>query len=489
MINLIRNELTKISKKKSIYITLLITLAFIIIANFIYQMSNDGYSYDVSQEIEFYEEQLKGIDLKTTPDKEMYLSYETQLRMNKLIQKYGDSGTWQAKIINEQGYELIGQLVHCEYMGASQAELEQVKAKYEDFVAKLGLGDWKYFTKEKLKNVEASLEEQTKLKQTVTSQEQIKELEYQIAELEDTKQVINWRLEKDICYGYDYYNQCLSMYQMSKSDIRSYENSNQPQLSEKEQYENKQSYYKNLERAAICQYDIEHGTKIGDSSTAKSILLNVFSEYEIFIIIMAVMIAGTIVSEEFNKGTVKLLLIKPYKRRTILTAKFITCIIMLMIVILSVMLMQFVVGGMIQGFDSFGEPAIVYDHTTNQLQEMSTVKYLAMQTLGKLPIYVLLVTLAFSLSTIFTNSALAIAITLLGSMGSSLVNAFATAFNLWWIKFFVTPNWDLTQYFFGGLPEFQGLTVGFSIAIIVIYMVAMLVPTYITFKKKNIKNI
>ena len=99
MINLIRNELTKISKKKSIYITLAITLAFIIIANFIYQMSNDSYTYAIGGEIEFYEEQLKGIDLKTTENKEMYLSYETQLRTSKLIQKYGDGGTWQAKII------------------------------------------------------------------------------------------------------------------------------------------------------------------------------------------------------------------------------------------------------------------------------------------------------------------------------------------------------------------------------------------------------
>lgn len=489
MINLIRNELTKISKKKSIYITLLITLAFVILTNFIYQMSNDGYSYDVSGEIEFYEEQLKGINLKTTPDKEMYLSYETQLRTDKLIQKYGDSGTWQAKIINEQGYELIDQMVHYEYMEINQTEYEKAKAKYDDFVAKLDVGDWKYFTREKLKNVEVSLAAQKELKQKATSQEEIKELENQIAELEDTKQVINWRLEKDICYGYDYYNQCLSIYQMSKSDIRNYENSNQAQLSEKEQYQNKQEYYKNLEKAAICQYDIEHGTQTGNDSTARGVLLKVFSEFEIFIIIMVVMIAGTIVSEEFNKGTVKLLLIKPYKRSTILTAKFITSIIMLIIVILSVMLMQFVVGGIVQGFDSFGEPAIVYDHTTNQLQEMSVIKYLGMQMLGKLPIYVLLLTLAFSLSTIFANSALAIAITLLGSMGSSLVNAFAQAFNLWWIKFFVTPNWDLTQYFFGGLPEFQGLTMGFSIAIIIIYMIIMLVPTYIIFKKKNIKNI
>jgi len=113
-------------------------------------------------------------------------------------------------------------MVHCEYMGASQAEQDQAKAKYDDFVAKLDLGDWKYFTKEKLRNVEASLEEQRKLKQTATSQEQIKELEYQIAELEDTKQVINWRLEKDICYGDKEYDTLLTKYEANGSSLINY---------------------------------------------------------------------------------------------------------------------------------------------------------------------------------------------------------------------------------------------------------------------------
>ena len=70
-----------------------------------------------------------------------------------------------------------------------------------------------------------------------------------------------------------------------------------------------------------------------------------------------------------------------------------------------------------------------------------------------------------------------------------MINMLAEQFNLTWIKFFVTPNWDLTQYFFGRLPGIQGLTMGFSITIIAIYMIVMLVPTYILFKKKNIKNI
>lgn len=489
MINLIRNELIKISKKKSIYITLIITLAFVILTNVIYKVSNNSNHYGVSENIKFYEEQLKGINLKTTPNKEMYLSYKAELEKNKLIEKYGDTGTWQAKIISEQGTELISQMLNYEYMEINQTEYEKAKANYNDFVAKLDANDWKYFAKKNLEEVEKDIETQKQMKSQTTDKEKIKELDDQIESLGVTKQVINWRLEKDICYGYDYYNQCLSNYQMGKSDIKAYETSDEKNLSDKEKYQNKQDYYKSLERVAISKYDIENGTRTGDSSTAKGSLLDVFSEFEIFIIIMSVMIAGTAVSEEFNKGTVKLLLIKPYKRRTILTAKFITSLIMLIIVILAVMLMQFVVGGIVQGFDSFAEPAVVYNHTTNQIEEMSIVKYLAIETAGKLPIYILLLTLAFSISTIFANSALAIAITLLGSMGSSIINTFAQAFNLWWIKFFVTPNWDLTQYFFGGLPEFEGLTIGFSIAIIVIYMVIMLVPTYIIFKKKNIKNI
>lgn len=489
MINLIRNELTKISKKKSIYITLLVTLAFVIFANVIYQIESDNYQYDLDAEIQFYEEELKNLNLSNTEDVQIYVSYQKELQIDKLIQKYGGFEAWQSQIINEQGYELIDNVLYYQYIEPNESQYIQAKNAYDNFVAKLDANDWQYFAKEDLKGVENNLQVQNNLKKQTSNKQKIAEIDARIQQLEVEKQILNWRLEKNICYGYDYYNQCLSNYRSNKNIIQSYENSDQSDLSDKEKYENKQSYYSALESAAIAQYDIEHETHTGDTTTAKGILLNIFTEFEIFIIIMAVMIAGTTVSEEFNKGTIKLLLIKPYTRVKILTAKFITSLIMLLIIIILVMFMQFVVGGIAQGFDSFGEHTVIYNHITNQLEEINTIKYLAIQTLGKLPIYVLLLTLAFAFSTIFTNSALAIAITLLGYMGSSTINLLTYEFNLNWIKFFVTPNWDLTQYFFGRLPMFEGLTMAFSIAIIVAYMIIMLVPTYIVFKKKNIKNI
>ena len=311
-------------------------------------------------------------------------------------------------------------------------------------------------------------------------------IEDQLYTFELQKQVLEWRLEKDIPYGYDYFNQCLDQYKVAKVTIRDYENST---TSQQEDYNAKQEYYSALENAAISQYDIEHKTTSGLSSDARGLLLNSCSQFELFITIMIIMVAGAIVSEEFSKGTVKLLLIKPYKRTTILASKWITCVIMLIIIIVSIMLMQFVAGGIIQGFDKFGTPAVVYDHTTNQIQEINIISYLVMQALGKLPIYIALMTLAFALSTIFTNTALAITIALLGYMGAPFVNAIGLQFNLDWIRYFITPNWDFTQYFFGGLPAFEGITPIFSIVIVLIYMLVMLIPTFVVFKKKNIKNI
>lgn len=481
---MIQNELTKIFKKKSIYITLFITFIFIIVINVIYVNSSSHYGYDPEQDIKFYESQLAILQEDNSQSaKEAINIYQSEIDSAKLIKKYGNTATWQANIIYNQIRPMF--MEKSEYLQAENKQAAQkIQTQIEELVTKLDAGDWRYFATQEQQKIESSLQEQNQLKENTTDNDLVASIEEQIFDLELQKQVINWRLEKDIPYGYSYWNTCLTNYQDAQREIRNYEKSNN-----QDDYAEKRSYYHYLETAAISQYDIEHKVESGNASNAKGLLLNGCSQFELFIIIMIIMVTGTIVSEEFNKGTIKLLLIKPYKRSTILASKWITSLIMLLVIIISVLLMQFVVGGIIQGFDTFATPTVVYNHTTNQIGEMNIVAYLVMQILGKLPIYVLLMTLAFAFSTIFANSALAITITLLGYMGAPFVNALAQVYNLDWIKFFVTPNWDLTQYFFGGLPEFQGLTPIFSIGIIIIYMLIMLIPTFIIFKKKNIKNI
>lgn len=482
MISLIQNELKKIFKKKSLLITLLVTLAFIILTNVIYKLDFGNSYYDyIEEEISFYGEQLKTLDPEK--DKDMYAQYKTELEVYQLVKKY-DEKSWQAKIIQSEMRSCISNINYYTYQEKSDSGLKIAKAKYNEYIKRLDTDDWRYFAEEEVKEKNTEIDELKAMQEKTTNKLEIKELQSQIRGYEISRQIATWRLEKDIPYGNDYKNNCLNSYMVAMEDIRSYD------FGETEKnYDSKKQYYKAQETAAINKYDIENETTVGDTSSAKGILLSTFDEYEIFLIVMFMMTAGVIVSEEFSKGTIKLLLIKPYKRSTILASKFITSIIVAIIVILLVLLMQFVVGGLIQGFDSFKNPTIIYDHTINNVKQINTIQYLAMQALGKAPMYILLMTLAFAFSTIFTNSALAITISLLGYMGSSVINMLALNLKLNWIKYFVTPNWNLTEYFWGGIPTFEGITLPFSIAIIVIYMVIMLVPTFIIFQKKNIKNI
>lgn len=482
MISLIQNELKKIFKKKSLLITLLVTLAFIILTNVLYKLDFGNSYYDyIEEEISFYGEQLKTLDPEK--DKDMYAQYKTELEVYQLVKKY-DEKSWQAKIIQSKMRSCISNINYFTYQEKSDSGLKIAKAKYNEYIKRLDTDDWRYFAEEEVKEKNTEIDELKAMQEKTTNKLEIKELQSQIRGYEISRQIATWRLEKDIPYGNDYKNNCLNSYMVAMEDIRSYD------FGETEKnYNSKKQYYKAQETAAINKYDIENETTVGDTSSAKGILLSTFDEYEIFLIVMFMMTAGVIVSEEFSKGTIKLLLIKPYKRSTILASKFITSIIVAIIVILLVLLMQFVVGGLIQGFDSFKNPTIIYDHTINNVKQINTIQYLAMQALGKAPMYILLMTLAFAFSTIFTNSALAITISLLGYMGSSVINMLALNLKLNWIKYFVTPNWNLTEYFWGGIPTFEGITLPFSIAIIVIYMVIMLVPTFIIFQKKNIKNI
>lgn len=482
MISLIQNELKKIFKKKSLLITLLVTLAFIILTNVIYKLDFGNSYYDyIEEEISFYGEQLKTLDPEK--DKDMYAQYKTELEVYQLVKKYNEK-SWQAKIIQSEMRSCISNINYFTYQEKSDSGLKIAKAKYNEYIKRLDTDDWRYFAEEEVKEKNTEIDELKAMQEKTTNKLEIKELQSQIRGYEISRQIATWRLEKDIPYGNDYKNNCLNSYMVAMEDIRSYD------FGETEKnYNSKKQYYKAQETAAINKYDIENETTVGDTSSAKGILLSTFDEYEIFLIVMFMMTAGVIVSEEFSKGTIKLLLIKPYKRSTILASKFITSIIVAIIVILLVLLMQFVVGGLIQGFDSFKNPTIIYDHTINNVKQINTIQYLAMQALGKAPMYILLMTLAFAFSTIFTNSALAITISLLGYMGSSVINMLALNLKLNWIKYFVTPNWNLTEYFWGGIPTFEGITLPFSIAIIVIYMVIMLVPTFIIFQKKNIKNI
>ena len=405
---------------------------------------------------------------------DQYIDSKTAYDMAKLMQKYGFT-SWQAEIIRSE----VGCHNYLHTMNTytynkdkiSQDEYNEAKLNYDKFIAKLDEGDWKYFATSQLKDVEEQI-------QTAKEAESIN-----LNSLYTQKQILEWRINKNIAYGSDALNNRLENYENASYYIESYKEQKNPSYSEKI------DYYKNVKSLNINKYYIENNITNASSSDNRASLLDLFDNYELFILVFIIMIAGGIVSDEFSKGTIKMLLVRPYHRCKILLSKFIVCLIMLIFIMLFITIGQFIVGGIILGFDSLSVPAIIYNYATSQVETMSIPMYIVITGLAKLPMYILLMTLAFACSTIFINTAVSIVIPLLGYMGSSIINQLAIVYNIKFINYFVTPNWDLTSYLFGGLSQFEGLVPSFSISICIIYFAIMFVTSFAVFRKRNIKNI
>ena len=485
MINLIENELKKVFKKKTIYILLIIIVGYILLVNVITRVTDNGYQnyYYYDGDIEYYEHHLSSLDPNSTSEKSEYLDIKCQLELAKLTQKYGNN-SWQAYVINNILIEDINTIVNHEYSGSiTEEEFSTAKQNYDMAISKFETNDWKYFVEQDLSKINLLLKNQNKLKQSVQDKQELNSINDTIYDLELQKQINEWRLEKNISYAPSFLNTALQTYYNNQLSLHGYENTNIDSLSSEEL-----QYYRHvLEEANLNKYYIENNITL--DSNSRDIFINLFGNYELFILIVGIVIAGSIVSEEFSRGTIKLLLVKPYNRLKILLAKFIVCILVLCITIAFIYTFQLVVGGIINGFEGLSLPAIVYNFDTNRVQTINLLAYVALIGLCKLPIYILLSTLAFACSTLFTNTALAVSVPFLGYIGSSIINQLALMYDFKQIVYFVTPNWDLTYYLFGGLPLFKGTTLPFSILICLVYLLIMVVVSCIVFKKRDIKNI
>ena len=487
MSSLIKNELIKIFRKKTIYITLIVILLLLIFMNCMFKYANSGSEYNYYLYDQNYINSLRSELEKLNPEKSSdvttYINLLSEIQLSEMLEQHKDT-EWKLAIINERIAPYITERNTYQY-GAEKNEeqVEEINQEIDALIAKLDENDWKYFAREDLAKAEQQIEELNAQKEQTEDKAILNNIETELKNLQMEKEIAETRLNKEIPYGSDYLNRAISTLETANTNLAQFENI------EELTYEQKLEYNSYLEDQAESRYILETGIDINNTNSLKGILENFYAQFGIFLIVVVVMIAGTIVSEEFNKGTIKLLLVKPYTRNKILLAKAITTFIMVIFVIVVTIVMQILIGGIIFGFDSLSEPVATYNFNTNTIEETNIFVNLGIQTLTQLPMIILLATLAFAISTTFTNSTLAITISLLGYMAGSIINQLAIAYNLQFMKYFVTMNWDLSIYANGALPYMEGMNMTMSIIICIVYFLIMVIPTFIIFKKRNIKNI
>lgn len=233
---------------------------------------------------------------------------------------------------------------------------------------------------------------------------------------------------------------------------------------------------------SLSKFVLDTKYNINRKNDLRGILLNLFVEYDIFIILISVLIPGVIISEEFHNGTIKQLLITPNSRFKIMLSKLLTCFLMIVSTIFILVILQLFIGSLFFPISGLSVPVAIYNYHTSSVVTYNIFSYLLILILNKMPMFIIMSIIILFINTISLNSAVSVLIGLLLYVLSPILNALSKNIKIFIL--FVTPHWDLSIYMFNNL---NGLSL--SIIIDVIYVVVLIFITFYVFMRKDIKNV
>ena len=479
MIRLIKNELFKIFHKLSTYIILAIALVFVVITNIIY------FYYDDNNDVYYDEIDINEINSfinnydPSTGSIDDYVYNLALLDSYNLSYDY-DVNSWQYNAFMTYYLDLNIEYYRELHTENDEEKIVELNAQMLEMLQAIYNDDWKYFA-----NIDAKAkEEEVKYYENMLNTDNLSNddiIQYNklLYVSREELELINYRLEEDVVYGDDYLNRAISDIEQELYSMAEYlyEDEIDPEYYEslvKDYHENK--------------YILEEKIDTKSSNNLRGVIMNFFNEYAFLILLFVIMIAGGIVSDEFNKGTIKTLLIVPHERTSILWAKYIAVVLCIPLIIGFLLLAQIIIGGIFLGFGSLSIPAVIYNVTTHSMEVLNVFSYFLVNMLANLPEILLLATLAFACSVILNNTAFAITLTFGGMIASQIINSLAYAYDIKILNYFVTTNWDFTVYLFGGQSIF-GVTIGHSLLVCLTYLIIMLIVAFVVFIRKDIKNV
>ncbi|PEJ58793.1 hypothetical protein CN692_07390 [Bacillus sp. AFS002410] len=237
-----------------------------------------------------------------------------------------------------------------------------------------------------------------------------------------------------------------------------------------------------LERSiALNEYRIEHNISPDEKSSVWT-FMETSSGLIILVGLFTIIVSANIVASEFNWGTIKLLLIRPFSRTKIIMSKYLTSILFGFAMLFILFIVSSVLGLILFGPGSGDNSYLAY--VNGHVEEQSRLVYSAKQYLMSFIETFMLATMAFMVSTVFRNNTIAIGISiLLLTVGSTVTNILAGFFD--WTKFILFANTDLMQYI-NGTPLVKGMTMSFSLIMLVVYFVVFLGLALVVFSKRDV---
>ena len=478
MINLVKNELIKIFSKKAIYVYTAIVLSLMFGISFLsrnFSISENG-TY-TPEFIENMKDKLDTYDLEDEYGLDMYIGDRVIIDVYDLSKNY-NSNSPEKYYVDTYIQPLILEKYTYEFRRKDLEQAKVLQLQIDELVKKLNNFNWKLLISEEKTQLENDIKE---LEGLLLLDKDNNDLKNSLEELKINLWCLNYRLANDIPYSYSSKSQLID-------DYLNYYVQYQSAVKDESLIKNRNELITNreiVENYHVSLYKLENDMLETDSFMLE-LITGTFAYVDTLIICAIVIIIGSIVSEEFNKGTIKQLLIKPFSRGKILTSKIIAGFIAVMVFVLI-----YEVGYLIincyeyNDFTSIFGTNVIYDFNLGKAREVSVLGQCLYGFITVMPAYLIIFLIVLFVGVISTNSVAAIAAGFGAFLGGDLIALTLKPQIIAWMPFF---TWDMSPYMYGGISSNQYATFTNSLIVNVVTILVLLVLSFIVFKRKDIKN-
>ena len=238
------------------------------------------------------------------------------------------------------------------------------------------------------------------------------------------------------------------------------------------------------------QYYLDHD--INPSEPGAPTFMRIFIENSgmMLIPLLVIVIASDLVSSEHTLGSIKLLLTRPVQRWRILVSKYISLLLAISIIMAIVGILSFLLSGIVFGYKGMDAPVITGfsaqagNLDISRVRMISQWKFLLMDFGLVWFVAVVVGTLSFMLSVLIRSTAAGMGIMLAalvsGSILSTMISSWESA------KYLFMVNLNLTGYLSGLAPPIEGMTLLFSISVLVVWWLLALLISFFVFTRQDV---
>ena len=488
--NLIRNERLKLYKKPSTWLLTGIIVALTLVGLvFSHLLLGSSYEYDWKRN---YESNLEyaAMSLKENPDDldaACQVDYYTYL-----IDKEISPSDWRASAADSYfrtKYGLTDENPENGGEGTASPD-EETRAEMEALKTMIDNNDWRAYVQKQIDDLNSS---DDPIGLIGEDEKQVKIEMYNLyltynvppssGSWYGSEETLDWR-----------YREIQSIYNNKLALIRG--ESNGALLTKNQRTQLEQANEVSIQRLATNAEPVSSTSFLG-------LLESTVSSMEL-VTLLLIVFAGGIISTEFSTGTVKLLLITPHRRKKIFWAKAVILLEITLITVAAVFVLSFLISGLFTGFKGIGQMQVMT--LFGQVVHFPYLLYIVMKMLLMMLPVLAYGALALMLSAVTRKSAVAIAVSLLLMFGSEIIIALISAYTMYGggvipgIKFLFFANTSLGTY----LPSASGtisaimgtsvgmtvdgsMTLGFSVAVLLIYTVCFLWIARDSFCRRDVK--